>query len=93
MERTIVAYFMSRAEAGKAVDDLRRQELISEAHLMENMDVAAQLSNRLWDSQLTVGDVSDETGGINLVVRATAKSADKAAAALLDLGARRAEIY
>lgn len=93
MERTIVAYFMSRGEARKAVDDLRRQDLIGEAHFMENMDVAAQLSNRLWDSQLTVGDVSDESGGINLIIRTPAGRADQAAAALLDLGARRAEIY
>jgi len=93
LDRTIVAFFMSRRDAGQAVEELRRREWVSEAHFMENMDIEAQLSNRLWDSQMTVGDISDETGGINLVVRAPRDLADDAASALLDLGARRAEIY
>lgn len=93
MDQTIVAFFMSRREASQAVEELRRREWVTEAHFMENMDIEAQLSNRLWDSQMTVGDLSEESGGINLVLRAPKPLVDDAAAALLDLGARRAEIY
>lgn len=93
MDRTIVAFFMSRAEATQAVETLRGNNLVREAHVMENMDMEAQLSNRLWNSQTTVGQVSEETGGINLVVRSPRELADRTAAAMLELGARRAEVY
>ncbi|MGE5591627.1 MAG: hypothetical protein ACM3ZA_13595 [Bacillota bacterium] len=93
MDQTIVAFFMSRREAQEAVEELRRRDWVTEAHFMENMDIEAQLSNRLWDSQMTVGDISEESGGINLVLRAPKNLAGETASALLELGARRAEIY
>lgn len=93
MDRTIVAFFMSRGEARQAVGALQERKLIREAHFMENMDIEAQLANRLWDSQTTVGDVAEETGGVNLVVRSPSDLADTTASALLDMGARRAEVY
>ncbi|MHB9146651.1 MAG: hypothetical protein ACYC5Y_15145 [Symbiobacteriia bacterium] len=93
MNRTIVAFFMSRQEANRAVQELHQQDLIIEAHLMDTMDIAAEQSNRLWDSQVTIGEVADEAGGVNLVVRVSSARADRVGSALLDLGARRAEIY